>query len=141
MKKPRGKAFPKGNKLAKGGRRDPPGGRPTKEAVATKKAELEQKAQEFEIAKDVWERAIRSREKKLADKYVKRALENDIMLRDLRHARIPDTQNDKDTQDQPPVIYNIVDANTARNRARLEQKRTEWNRCSKPGYLGQRNSS
>ena len=89
MKKPRGKAFPKGNKLAKGGRRNPPGGRPTKEAVATKKAELEQKAQELEIAKDVWERAIRSREKELADKYVKRVLENDAMLRDLRRARIP----------------------------------------------------
>ena len=75
MNKRRGKAFPKGNKLAKGGRRNPPGGRPTKEAVATKKAELEQKAQELDIAKDVWERAIRSREKELADKYVKRSLE------------------------------------------------------------------
>ena len=125
MNKRRGKAFPKGNKLAKGGRRNPPGGRPTKEAVATKKAELEQKAQELEIAKDVWERAIRSREKELADKYVKRALENDAMLRDLRRARIPDAQSDKDTQDKPPVIYQYIDANTARNQARLEKRRSK----------------
>ena len=74
MNKRRGKAFPKGHKFAKGGKR-PRDGRPINEAIATKKAELEAKEQELDIAKDVWERAIRSREKELADKYVKRSLE------------------------------------------------------------------
>ena len=124
MNKRRGKAFPKGHKFAKGGKR-PRDGRPINEAIATKKAELEAKEQELEIAKDVWERAIRSREKELADKYVKRSLENDAMLRDFRRARIPDAQSDKDTQDKPPVIYQYIDANTARNQARLEKRRSK----------------
>ena len=115
MQKRRGKAFPKGNKLAKGGKRSR-AGRPTNEAKTTKKAELEAKKKELEIAKDVWERKIRAREDELATRYVDQALTDNRILLDLRKTRIPDAQNDKDTQDQPPVIYNIVDANTARIR-------------------------
>ena len=36
-----------------------------------------------------------------------------------------DVQSDKDTQDKPPVIYNYVDANTERNQARLEKRRSK----------------
>ena len=125
MNKRRGKAFPKGNKLAKGGRKTPPGGRPTNEAKAAKEAELEAKEQELAIAKEVWGKAIKAREKELADRYVDQALTDNRILRDLRKTRIPDAQNDKDTQDQPPVIYNIVDANTARDQARLEERRSK----------------
>ena len=81
MNKRRGKAFPKGNKLAKGGRKTPPGGRPTNEAKATKEAELEAKEQELAIAKEVWGKAIKAREKELADRYVDQALtDNRILL-------------------------------------------------------------
>ena len=122
MKKPRGRAFPKGHKLAKGGRRNPPGGRPTNEAIATKKAELEAKEQELAIAKEVWGKAIKAREKELADRYVDQALTDNRILLDLRKTRIPDAQNDKDTQDHPPVIYHYLDANSARDKKRLEEK-------------------
>ena len=116
-----GKPFPRGNKLAKGGKR-PGTGRPTK---AAKKVQLELKEKELAIAKDIWEREIGAREQELARKHVERALENDAMLRDLRHARIPDAQNDKDHQDKPPIIYKIIDANSARDQARLEKRRSK----------------
>ena len=123
--KRRGKAFPKGNRLAKGGRRNPLGGRPTNEAKATKKAELEAKEQELAIAKEVWEKAIKAREKELADRYVDQALTDNRILLDLRKTRIPNAQNDKDTQDKPPIIYKIIDANSARDQARLEKRRSK----------------
>ena len=87
-KKTGGRSFPRGHKFAKGGRRNPPGGRPTNEARATKKAELEAKEEEIVIAKDVWEKAIRAREKELADRYVDQALKDNRMLLDLRKTRI-----------------------------------------------------
>ena len=124
MQKRRGKAFPKGHKFSKGGKR-PNAGRPTNEAKTTKKAELEAKKKELEIAKDVWERKIRAREDELATRYVDQALTDNRILLDLRKTRIPDAQNDKDTQDHPPVIYNLVDANTARDQARLEKRRSK----------------
>ena len=123
--KRRGKAFPKGNRLAKGGRRNPLGGRPTNEARATKKAELEVKEKELAIAKDVWEKEIKSREQDLAKRYVEQAMKDNRVLLDLRKTRIVDVQSDKDTQDKPPVIYNYVGANTERNQARLEKRRSK----------------
>ena len=116
--------FKKGNRLSKGGKR-PGAGRPTKVALVAKKAELEIQEREMAIAKDVWEKEIAKKHKALAKRYVDRAMKNDVMLRDLRRTVFPNAQNDKDTQDRPPVIYNIVDANTARNKARLEQRRKE----------------
>ena len=97
---------------------------PTKPKPLTK-AELEAKEQELAIAKEVWGKAIKAREKELADRYVDQALTDNRILLDLRKTRIPDAQNDKDTQDHPPVIYNIVDANTARDQARLEKRRSK----------------
>ena len=57
--------FQKGNKLGKGGRKDPPGGRPTKE-------QAEQKRLEAETARAI----IEKNAKKLAVRYVSRALAN-----------------------------------------------------------------
>ena len=75
-KKTGGRSFPRGHKFAKGGRRNPPGGRPTNEARATKKAELEVKEKELAIAKDVWEKEIKSREQDLAKRYVEQAMKD-----------------------------------------------------------------
>ena len=124
-KKTGGRSFPRGHKFAKGGRRNPPGGRPTNEARATKKAELEVKEKELAIAKDVWEKEIKSREQDLAKRYIEQAMKDNRVLLDLRKTRIVDVQSDKDTQDKPPVIYNYVDANTERNQARLEKRRSK----------------
>ena len=124
MNKRRGKTFPTGNKLAKGGKR-PNAGRPTNEAKATKKAELEIKEKELQIAKEVWEKEIKGREQELAKRYVDQALTDNRILLDLRKTRIPNAQNDKDTQDKPPIIYKIIDANSARDQARLEKRRSK----------------
>ena len=56
---------------------------------------------------------------------VELAVKDNRVLLDLRKTRIVDVQSDKDTQDKPPVIYNYVDANTERNQARLEKRRSK----------------
>ena len=116
--------FKKGNRLSKGGKR-PGAGRPTKVALVAKKAKLEIQEKELAIAKDIWTDEIAKKHRELARRYVDRALENDAMLRDLRRTVLPNAQNNKDEKDQMPIIYNIIDANTARDKARLEQKRKE----------------
>ena len=108
--------FQKGHKLTKSGKQ-PNAGRPTKADITAKKAKLEIQERELAIAKDIWEKEIAKKHKALAKRYVDRAMKNDVMLRDLRRTVLPDAQNDKEGKDQTPVIYNIIDANTARNRA------------------------
>ena len=108
-------AFKKGNKH--GGKRNPPGGRPTKQEAEVK----------VMVAAAV-RSYIEERLKPLIDKYIKVAETDPATLRHLIERFVPPVRAEAEVQDKYPIIYEVFDANKARDRARLEFKKKQEKR-------------
>ena len=83
---------------AKGGKRNPPGGRPTKASLDAREASLK-----------VWEQERDKDNLKLAKRWVKRALEDDGMLKDIRKTIVPDARQELDVTHKGDLIVKLID--------------------------------